>query len=395
MTHQLLYFAGPGDIVSTFRLWLAGNEDLSSPSRAYSGQFFEFCKEQGLTARVISRCPRADRLAGEGIAAENRPRASAIRGIRYHVARFTEGARTIREVARSKPKVILLQEGTCPFWAAAACRLFGARVIVDLHCALWPDQYPPTRPIPRLLQAIDSFWLRHAADILQCISPIIERQVCSSSGIPRKRCRQARPAYVPESIPFMPPPKEFAPLRVFSAGRIEEEKGFSDLVAAVGQIHKQRPGSIHCRIAGDGSFRARLQTIITSAGLETVVELPGQLQLPEMLKEFERCHLVVAPTTSRFAEGLNRVCIEGVLSGRPVISTSVCPVGEILGEANITIPPDNPELLAHAIESIARSQDELARRFEAARKIRKVLLDPQLYWGNVTRQSVLDLLKRS
>lgn len=116
--------------------------------------------------------------------------------------------------------------------------------------------------------------------------------------------------------------------------------------------------------------------------------------LPDMLKKFEHCLMVVVPTTNRFAEGLNWVRLDGALPGRPVINTVVRNVGDVFGEANVTIRADDSAQLAEASEAVGFDQAEYERHQAACRAIREQLPDPALYWRNVTHQSALSLLTR-
>jgi glycosyltransferase involved in cell wall biosynthesis len=64
---------------------------------------------------------------------------------------------------------------------------------------------------------------------------------------------------------------------------------------------------------------------------------------------YEKCHVVIVPTTSEFVEGFNKVVAEGILAGRPVITSSICPALEYVREGVVEVPPDNAEAYAEAI----------------------------------------------
>src|SRR6476469_6068885 len=70
---RILYAAGPGDVVGTFRHWKEGRDDPSQVAVTYSGQFYELCREIGACAYVISHCPRRDRESDAQFRTENRP----------------------------------------------------------------------------------------------------------------------------------------------------------------------------------------------------------------------------------------------------------------------------------------------------------------------------------
>ena len=70
---RLVYAAGPGDVVGTFRHWKEGRDDPSQVAITYSGQFYELCRELGAEALVVSHCPRRDASSDETLRVMNRP----------------------------------------------------------------------------------------------------------------------------------------------------------------------------------------------------------------------------------------------------------------------------------------------------------------------------------
>jgi glycosyltransferase involved in cell wall biosynthesis len=68
-----------------------------------------------------------------------------------------------------------------------------------------------------------------------------------------------------------------------------------------------------------------------------------------MREKYEQCHVVIVPTTTEFVEGFNKVVAEGVLAGRPVITSSVCPALEYVKDAVVEVPPDNAIAYGDAI----------------------------------------------
>src|SRR6188508_639513 len=70
---RIVYAAGPGDVVGTFRHWKEGRDDPSQVAVTYSGQFYDLCREIGAQAYVISHCPRRDRESDAQFRTLNRP----------------------------------------------------------------------------------------------------------------------------------------------------------------------------------------------------------------------------------------------------------------------------------------------------------------------------------
>ena len=53
---RILYAAGPGDVLGTYRHWKEGVDDPSQVSVTYSGQFYDVCRELGARAYVLASC---------------------------------------------------------------------------------------------------------------------------------------------------------------------------------------------------------------------------------------------------------------------------------------------------------------------------------------------------
>lgn len=55
---DVLYCEHSGDIVRSFEAWNSGHHLSSETSITFSGQFFEICRSEELTALAISGCAR-------------------------------------------------------------------------------------------------------------------------------------------------------------------------------------------------------------------------------------------------------------------------------------------------------------------------------------------------
>jgi glycogen synthase len=95
---------------------------------------------------------------------------------------------------------------------------------------------------------------------------------------------------------------------------------------------------------------------------------------------------VIAPTTTDFIEGFNKVVAEGVLAGKPVITSSVCPALEYVREAVVEVPPDNVRGYGDAI--IRLSEDPML--YESKRRgcinAQGQFYDLQRGWGAAVKR---------
>ena len=87
-----------------------------------------------------------------------------------------------------------------------------------------------------------------------------------------------------------------------------------------------------------------------------------------------RADAVIAPTTVDFIEGFNKVVLEGVLSGRPVITSSACPAIEDVRAATVEVEPNDVEGYRKAVLELCDNISYYETKRESAK-----LLAQQFY----------------
>lgn len=80
-------------------------------------------------------------------------------------------------------------------------------------------------------------------------------------------------------------------------------------------------------LVGDGSLREKIETAITRLGLEGTIEITGWATEAEVQRQIFASWAMVLPS---FAEGLPVVIMESLALGRPVISTYVGGIPELV-----------------------------------------------------------------
>ena len=104
---------------------------------------------------------------------------------------------------------------------------------------------------------------------------------------------------------------------VVSVGRLERQKGQDVLIRAFAKFHAKYP-NYNLTIYGDGSKRARLQSLVKELGVEEHVSLPGRIKnVPEAIAPAKMFVL-----TSLY-EGMSNALLEAMAIGIPCISTRV------------------------------------------------------------------------
>ena len=138
--------------------------------------------------------------------------------------------------------------------------------------------------------------------------------------------------------------------RLTCIGRLVEQKGQLVLVQAAARL-RERGVRFELSILGGGPMEAEVREQVRRLGLEGCVEMPGAVSTERLLGELKACRGLVLPS---FAEGLPMVIMEAMAMGRPVISTYVAGIPELVvpGENGWLVPASSVEALADAMEAL-------------------------------------------
>ncbi len=163
-------------------------------------------------------------------------------------------------------------------------------------------------------------------------------------------------------------------LRLLYVGRLSVEKGLTHLLDACSLVDE----NYVLDIVGGGPLEAPLQAAIDARKLGSRVRLIGTVPRLELGSLYRRSHVFCTPTLS---EPFASVITEALVSGLPVIGTTVGGIPEVVEhESNgLLVPPADPLALAAAITRLSR--DEPLRRSLAANARSSVL--PRLSWEGI------------
>ncbi len=147
------------------------------------------------------------------------------------------------------------------------------------------------------------------------------------------------------------------------AGRLVEEKGLSDLVAAVASC----PREVKLLFVGDGPFRAALELQIKQLDVAERVRLISGVPLPQlpMLMNCMNVFALPSRTTKTWKEQFGRVIIEAHACAIPVIGSNSGAIPEVVAEAGMVVPESDIPALAAAINKLNKDRNgatEMGRR---------------------------------
>lgn len=160
------------------------------------------------------------------------------------------------------------------------------------------------------------------------------------NGISLQRLAQARPIPKKELIGH-----EGLPLLI-SVARLQPQKDHATLLRALARI--EQPA--HLLLVGDGELKPALEKLAGDLGIRERVHFLGRRpDVPELLRSAD---LFVHSTHS---DGFCIAALEAMAAGLPVVASRVPGLADVIGEAGVLIPPQDPQALATAISSLLSS----------------------------------------
>ena len=138
--------------------------------------------------------------------------------------------------------------------------------------------------------------------------------------------------------------------RLLSIGRLCEQKGQLLLIEAMARL--KRDGLVaDLVLIGDGELRVEVEKAIAEHGLAAQIRLRGWADAPAVRQELDDACAVVLPS---FAEGLPVVIMEAFARGRPVLSTYVAGIPELVvpGQNGWLVPAGSVEALVETLRQV-------------------------------------------
>lgn len=125
-------------------------------------------------------------------------------------------------------------------------------------------------------------------------------------------------------------------------GRIAYSKGLFNLLEAV-RIVKCSFSDFQLLIAGKGALERKIEEAAKLMGISQDIKLLGFVPDHLLPHLYAFCDIFVFPT---LWEGFGYPPLEAMASGKPVIASKVPSICDVVGDAGILVPPNNPRFLA-------------------------------------------------
>lgn len=381
---DIIYIEGPGDLVGSFRRWIIQEEVVTEISRTFSGQFFDFCKENKLKTYAISYHEEPKQERTEQFRVEHLPKlVLSTNGIFYRLSHILYGLRIVAIAIRYRPKYLTLTTGGTYWFVLAPLKLLGIKIVPQFHNCLWPTDFPPKGLNKRILLILEGWFFRRIASASLCCSPELERQIKAIAGTPCGPIFQFRAQFHPNKFenPPTPVPHDAKPFKIAFSGRVERNKGVFDILEMAEQLRNE---GVTFELCGDGSALEELKQECQQRGLDDIVSIHGRISIPALFAMYTRAHAIIVPTRSDIGEGLPMVVCEGILLNRPVITSRLSNAFDVLGSAIVETQADNVESYIQAIRHLMSDSAYYYSLSQNCAPMRNQFLD-----GNMGLSSVL------
>jgi len=379
---RILYAAGPGDVIGTYNHWINRQDDPSQVSVTYSGQFYEVCCALDAEGYVISSYGKKEFLRDDRFTIEHRPLPlCSASGILYHMSQLWYGFRLIASAVRFKADIVVIASGTTHWFVLSLFPWLGVQVIPTLHCVLW-RKYSPQSIAERLILRLGCSLFMSGCTAILTASDDISEQVTQLTSGQHQPLVKFLPTYRRKEFTDMAEPdNKRLPFRVLFAGRIERDKGVFDLLEIAKCISIEGRQDVQFDLCGEGSALGPFRLAARQARFDSFFVCHGHCHKSQMREIFNRAHAVIVPTRTDFVEGFNQVVVEAALSGRPVITSAVCPALSYVKDAVVEVPPNDIKGYTDALLKLCNDRKFYEEKRQGCLGVQEQFYDISQGWG--------------
>lgn len=391
---RLLYAAGPGDVIGTYNHWAKGQDDPSQVAITYSGQFYNVCRELDAQGYIISLHKDKKFLRDGRFTFENRPNPlDKASGLLYHLGLLLYGLRLIATAVAWRADAAIVAEGTTHWFVLSLLPWFGVKVIPTIHCALW-RKFVPQRKAEKLALKLSRHFFSNGCTAILAIADEVSKQLTQLTHGLNQPIVQFIPTYRrTEFAQVNVPSHNRSPFRVLFVGRIEENKGVFELLEMAKHFAELGRQDIHFDICGTGSALESLRLAAKEAGLDSSFVCHGYCNKPQMHERLNQAHVVIVPTRIDFIEGFNKVVVEGVLAGRPVVTSAVCPALSYVRDAVVEVPPDDIKAYSDALLKLCDNRKLYEQKRQSCIGLQEQFYDRSHSWESRLKYILAKFIK--
>ncbi|WP_017317733.1 glycosyltransferase family 4 protein [Mastigocladopsis repens] len=386
---RILYAVGPEDVIEAYNYWINSQDAPSQVSVPFSSQFYEVCTTLNAKGYVIAQSNKKECVHDERFIVERRPvplpKAS---GILYHLRQVWCGLQLLACAIRFGANVVVADSGTTYWFVLSLFSWIGMKVIPSLHCLLWCKYLPP-RLVDQLNLTLSRNLFASDSQAILVASQDVAEQISQLTGGKHQPIFEFFSSYRRADFAnIVEPSQERLPFRVLFAGRLEQNKGVFDLLEIAKRFATEGRQDIIFDICGEGSALESLRLAAKQVGVDNSFICHGYCTKPQMREMYSRSHVVIVPTRTEFIEGFNRVVCESILSGRPVVTSAVCPALSYVQDAVVEVPPNDVKAYGDALLELYSDRQLYEQKRQACLIAQEQFYDTTKSWG-ATLKSIL------
>lgn len=180
------------------------------------------------------------------------------------------------------------------------------------------------------------------------------------------------------SSPTLPIP--LSPITLVMVGRLTKEKCFEIAFQALPFLLKKYPNIKLCLVGGGIEYEP-LQQLIQKLHLEKTIEMTDFIPPHKVEKYLDQATLVLVPS---YYESFSLTALSAAMRGRPVIASNVLGLKEVVehGVSGLLVEPQQPEILAEAIDFLLQRPELLIKMGSAAESRAKLLFTIEITTQN-------------
>jgi glycosyltransferase involved in cell wall biosynthesis len=193
------------------------------------------------------------------------------------------------------------------------------------------------------------------------VSQSSRRDIVAQMGVPEDRLHIV-PVGVDQQS-FRPIPEvPRVPGRIMTTASADVPmKGLVPLLEAVAKLRVEREDA-HLVVIGKQKEKSKIPAVLDRLGLEHVVEFVSGVPQERIVELYASAEVAVVPS---LYEGFSLPAIEAMSCGVPLVATTGGALPEVVGDAALTVPPNDPSALAIAVGQML-DDAELRARIGAA-----------------------------
>ncbi len=170
---------------------------------------------------------------------------------------------------------------------------------------------------------------------------------------------------------------------LLAVGRMVPKKGFDVLVRAMAEM-PLRDRAVVAVMVGEGDAKAEWQRLAERLGIADRLRWVGNVPKNEIGVYYNLADVLVMPSVSRPADGLNVCVLDAMSCARPVVGSDVAgnPLAIVDGETGYIVPERDVGALARALARLVDDPESRARMGAAGR----ARIERELGWPHLARR---------